>query len=247
MKKLTIVLALLTTLVLGGCSEEQQLNLNTTQVVLFSLDEHLITSDGTNVRFTSQNPYIAAVNETTGVVTARTIGETVIDVTADQGTASVRVVVKPKHNLYVEPCVDFTKTKSDILAMYGTPESETSTGVMYAHATDVSSIHIGDIYLFDSSNTLTSACALINESAALELVEFLCERYMPVDIDGSTYYLVNGLSEETITMMVMVTPMSGYTINQVIYAPYNNTTRSFVELDLVSDVSSSLLEPYRSR
>lgn len=243
MKKIAIIFAIVGLLL--GCSNEPQLNLNTTQVEMYALDEHLITSDGTNVHFSSRNPYIATVNETTGVVTARTIGETIIDVTADQGNAVLKVIVKPKHHLYTEPCVDFTKTKDEIVSMFGTPDSDTDSGIMYAYAVEATDIHIADMYLFGSNDILSASCALINESAALDLVEFLCERYVPVDIDGGSYYLVNGISDDTITMVVMVTEMSGYTINQVIYAPYSKDTRAYAELRSAVNVPLEAIEAYR--
>lgn len=243
MRKQLVFLLFVVMLSFAGCEDTPQLNLNTNQIELYSTDEHLITSDGTNVRFSSQNPYIAAVNETTGVVTARTIGETVIDVIADQGSATLKVVVKPRYSLYNEPCTDFSKTKDDIIAMFGEPDTETSTGIAYLYATDSSCIHISDMYLFES-NKLSSSCALINESAALDLVKFLCERYIPVSMEGTTYYLVNGVDNESITKMVMVTKMTGYTVYQVIYAPYTNDTRALAPMSIEGSIPAEKLNIY---
>ena len=84
-----------------SCSkdEKEKLMINSTSVSLHSGDTHFITtSNGTNVTFESQNPYIALVNETTGEVTAMTIGTTIIDVYSDQGNAKVEVTVNKKSN-----------------------------------------------------------------------------------------------------------------------------------------------------
>lgn len=182
MKKLFTILCLC--LAFASCSkDEETLSLNTTSVVLYAQEEHQIsTTNGTNVSFESENPYIATVNSTTGKVTAMTIGKTIIRVNSDQGSANVSVEVKPKYNTYTEPCTDFSKTKSQIISMYGTPDTETDDGIMYVHN---KTKHFADMYLFD--NTLSSCAAVIPQDYAVEAAKFLLERYWIVGEEDGIY------------------------------------------------------------
>lgn len=206
---------------------------NTTSVTLNAGDTHLITTtNGTNVSFKSANPYVAQVNETTGKITAMTIGSTVINITSDQGNAQVLVVVTGKYFTYVEPCRDFSKTKSQILSMYGTPDSQTDTSLGYYHENDKA--HFADLYIFEN-NKLTTSTAVIYQDYAVDAMYFLAERYWAAGSQDGMYMFVNGYSKDNITMAVTLTKVSGYKLYYVIYMPYSSSTRydinSNIELD----------------
>lgn len=225
MKKIFGLLLLLALLSLClSCSENTTpLTLNTTSVSLYSGDEHMITSNGTNVSFKSRNPYIAGVNESTGKVIGRTIGKTIIDVTSDQGSAQLNIQVKPKYNTYVEPCIDFYQSKNYIISMFGTPDSETDEGIMYVYPDNKK--HFADMYAFEN-NKLSVSYAIMHQDYAAEAMKFLGERYIPVGIsDGGAYVFANGISEETATMLVSMSKMSGYKFYMIIYMPSPSNTR----------------------
>lgn len=204
-----------------SCSKEEiKLQLNTTEVTLYSLDEHTITSpNGTNVRFSTRDKNIATVNETTGVVTAITIGETIIDVTADQGKAEVKVTVKPKYNLYTEPCHDFTMTRSQIVAKYGTPDSDQGDIIGYIYESD--KVHPIDMYSFDGNNKLKYSCAMISQDYATTLVYFLSERYITLGSSSGMYMWIDKVDNPK--MSIAVTKATGYTLYEVLYMPYDGT------------------------
>lgn len=208
--------------IFASCSKTPALQLNSTDVTLFSGDEFTVTSpNGSNLKFKSRDRFIAAVNETTGKITAMTIGTTVIDVTSDQGTAQVNVTVKAKYHTFTEPCSDFTKTKADLIKMYGNPDSTTDSGISYMYS---SGAKVMDIYLFGTNGKLSSSCAMINQDYLLETVKFLGERYIYAgQIDG-VYVFANGI--DNITKGITMSKVSGYKLYQIIYLPYNDSKAS---------------------
>ena len=238
MKKI-LCLILLSTILFSCSKDEPKLMVNTTSVSLYSGYTHLITTtNGTNVTFESQNPYIAIVNETTGEVTAMTIGSTIINVYSDQGNAKVEINVNKKYNTYTEPCTDFSKTMSQIIAMYGEPDSQTDNGIIYVHN---KTKHFADMYFFD--NTLESSIAIIPQDYAVEAMKFLLERYLPIGTQDDMYIFANGTSPETVTMGVSMSKMSGYTLYQIIYIPYTSSnTRSIKSTISNIKIDTSILE-----
>ena len=218
MKATKFLMALVVATAAISCSKEEiRLELNTTALTLFSGNEQTITSpNGTGLKFSSRNNYIATVNASTGKVKAVTIGETVIDVSSDQGSAEVKVYVRPRYSTYKEPCTDFGKTRSEIIAMLGAPTHESSTSIGYIYD---SKVHPMDMYSFDDNDRLESSSAIIGEEYAIEAMEFLGERYLPVTVSGGIYYFANGI--ENSTMVVMFGKMPGYKLYQIMYMPTN--------------------------
>lgn len=237
MKKIIIIAIILLNLVAFlSCAGDKKLTLNASFVELYAHDKHTITTNGSNVSFSSENPYIATVNSTTGVVTAMTIGKTSIKVTSDQGDAEVLVNVNQKYNTYVEPCTDFSKTKSQIISMYGNPDVSDSGGIAYVYDDKK---HFGDMYFFSNSK-LYASTAIINQDYAVELMNFLGERYWAIGSEDGQYVFANGSSIETITMGVVMSKMSGYKLYSVTYMPYTDDTRSIYEEFNVQQIVNSL-------
>ena len=220
---------------------EPKFDVSAKMVSLHSGDEYLITTvNGTNVTFESDNPYIATVDKISGKVTARTIGVTMIRVSSNQGNASVRVTVEPVYNTFKEPFVNFKKTRNQVISACGTPDSETSNGLLYYHSSVGK--HVADIYLFEN-DFLSSSTALINQDFASEAMQFLLERYVPIDSEGGMYMFVNGDSIETITMGITLFKMSGYKLYCVQYMPYTDDTRSsYDELEVENIINSFDME-----
>lgn len=244
MKRFLLMFAIVTlsAIALVACSkDEDTISLNATSVELYAYDTHFITTNASNVSFSSENPYIATVNSTTGEVTAMTIGKTVINVTSDQGKARVMVNVKAKYNTYEEPCTDFSKTKKQIIAMFGTPDTSTDSGIMYVHN---KTKHYADMYLFNNNNAMSSSAAIIPQDYAVEAMNFLLERYLPLGVEDGTYMFVNGASLETITMGVAMSKMSGYTLYSITYLPYTSNTRSIASAIDNIKIDETILEKF---
>lgn len=204
-----------------GCSNESKPSIEVTprSITCTSLEETTITTNGTNVTFASRNPYIATVDERSGVVTGLTIGETVIDINSDQGHATVNVEVLQSYDTYTEPCYDFSKTKNQIISMFGTPDGEYESMIAYFYD---DATHIGDMYMFGTNNKLSASCAVISAYDFVELILFLCERYLAVGYDDDGYYFVNHYNSSEVTMGVMVSELDEESY-MVVYMPYTST------------------------
>lgn len=218
MKKLAIIFTAIAAL--AGCQKESTLHLNTDNVVMYSLDEHTITSNGTNVSFMSQNPYIASVNKTTGVVTGMHLGETYIDVIADQGTAKVKVTIKPKHYVIIDPYIHWGASKSDILNEVGgklLEEDDDMLMYLYGDA-NYGDPHIGTSYVFKDGK-LNSIIVVINKEYYADAVLHLAERFQYFGEKGGMIVFGDALQEESVDTIVSIAKYSGQYV--ILYSQNN--------------------------
>lgn len=213
----------LTFLILACSKEDEKLILDTTSTSLYSLETTTITSNGTNVTFTSRDPYVAGVDES-GVVTARFVGETIIDVVASEGSAEFKVSVIPKYNTFTEPCHDWTKKSNEVFSIYSNL-SFSQSGDYWGATVDKSK---GIVYMFKfgDNDRLEATSMSISQSYAIEAVYFLSERYLPLDSQDGYYIWVDGLSTESITTYIAMTKISGYKAYMIMYLPYSSVKSS---------------------
>lgn len=215
MKRIAIIIAAIAVLV--GCTKNMGLSLNTTEVDMYSLEEHVITTDGTNVKFSSQNPFVATVNETTGKITAMHIGKTKIDVTSDQGTNSVSVTVKPKYNIFKDPEIEWGISQYAVECRYGQPDEQDDEMMTYffGNARDGDK-HIGTAYSF-KDDVLLSVLVIINNLYWSEAALHLAERFQYVGEQSDSYVYIDALDSSKAKTMVAMTKMSGQWV--ILYNP----------------------------
>ncbi len=151
------------------------------------------------IRYESKNEFNATVSDK-GLVKANFVGETEIKVTNGSDSKSITIKVDPKVNLYPEPSIEWGITKSQIIAKYGKPDTETADGIGYSGYSSAAPIAM---FLFEN-NRLKSSAVTVKTSYASALGSFLTERYLPIDVDSDKYtaMFVNGLKSETITTAV---------------------------------------------
>lgn len=220
MKQIFPLLIIIFAACLFSCTEKDiSLTLDTNSVNMEFKNYYQLIANVTEAKYYSEDEYHATVDEN-GLITANRIGNTNIVVSSSKGSAKVKVIVRPCYNLYPEPCRDWTKTKSQIISQYGTPSSETSSGISYL--TD-SKIYPLIIYEFDQNNILKESSVTVNESYASTLAKFLEERYAYSGIFSQTYIFYNEIKKESITMSVLLSKISGYKLYLVRYVPYSAT------------------------
>ncbi len=220
MRRIVLLLVALGLFTVSCSKETKKLILDKSSTQLYQLETSMITSNGTKVTYESRDPYVASVKET-GEVTANFVGETIIDVKADEGTAEFNVTVKGKYHTFNEPCHDWTKKRDEVFAMH--PSLSFSISGDYWIATVDESKAMLIEYKFDSSNKLESSAITIHQDYALDAMHFLAERYLPVTQRDGYYFFVNGLSTSTANTSVAMTKMSGYKVYMIMYLPYNGT------------------------
>ena len=194
-----------------SCTKE--LLLNTTEVTMFSLDKHIITSDGTNVSFSSQNPFVASVNETSGQVTAMHIGETYIDVVADQGTSRVKVNVLAKYNIITDPILDWNATKEEIKVKINYPiagENSSALSYVYGDANN-GDAHIGTVYSFGADKMLESVIVVYNPNHFFSVIKHLTERFQYYMGYDDQYMFGNALDAAEADTHILTTEISNMT------------------------------------
>lgn len=167
-----------------GCEKEViPLSLTTTTTSLKSSQTFnlVLTPDTTGCVYESENSFIASVSST-GVITARRVGETniIIKNSAKGFTAKCKVTVTPQYNLFKEPCLTFGATKSTIKSYEKrTINIENSTSLIYNGENQYLYL---SAYSFENSLYTINLCFVPNTYASL-LGSFVAERYVLVSTD----------------------------------------------------------------
>ncbi len=166
---------------LSSC-EKDGLNLSKTSYTLYSDDSTKIEGSYLdNIVWDSQNEFVATAEG--NILTSILVGST----TLSCGDATISVTVKPRHTLYIEPYMKWGCSKSDIIAKFGTPDSETDTALGYATGNSAAPLVM---YMFNSDK-LTSCGVAVKMSYASELVDFIAERYVILEVDGTAATFVH--------------------------------------------------------
>ena len=209
---------------LVGCSKDEEDVMSITSsknVELTSKGTSQITCSDSKASYLSEDEYVATVSDK-GLITAKRIGETYIDVNSQK---AVKVTVKPLVTSFVEPQFLFGATKNEVISKVGSNYSNsTSTGIAY---TPSSGKVKGYVYLLKDGKVC--AVGMIVSTLYMEtLTDFLLERYMPATFSEENYtaLFVNGISLEKTTMLIGEQLYSVSLMN-VVYMPYDkNTSKS---------------------
>jgi len=227
MKKIILLFVLV--LALASCSKDDDgdsITVDQTSLEMYSLDTHQITTNQSSPTYTSENEYIAKVS-VNGLITARHIGETYIDI---NGKRKVAVTIDAKYSLY-EPLHDATLTKSQVISKRGTPYSQKDTTLIYLEPNKET---YAEMYTFSSSTGKLESSAIVYTTYRFLAFNYaLMERYEPITYDEDKYYFyyADALKASDVRLIV-VTDL--YNLNYCItmYVPKVSTTRSTNESSL---------------
>lgn len=186
--------------------------------------------EGTNVSdlvWNSENEFVAKAKD--GVITGVLVGKTTIKSIKN---LSFTVEVKPKYLTYEEPSLEWGASKETIKARYGVPDEESDTYLGYkTYNTNAPMM----TFMF-IDNQMTGSGVICNYLAALEIVDFLGERYVPYKLDkksGNAIFLhcYGKMSEPKYDYaVVMEYKSTDYIL--VIYVPNKNSKyRSCEDID----------------
>ena len=176
----------------------ETLKLDKTEVTLYSQDEHKITSNGRNCTYSTQDPFIASVNDS-GNITALHIGETFIEVKAEQGSDKVKVTVLPKYNVIKDPYIKWGCAKDDIKAKLGSPAQENSANIVY---TETLPAHAITGYTFKSGK-LSSVTIALNPNYQSDAQKHLAERYQYWTTENGAYVFTDSMTNEWNTYVIL--------------------------------------------
>lgn len=179
-KTSTILLLTAATLAFYACNKSDENSPRLSQKAYTLHPDETQVIEGTNISgliWESDNEFAATVKD--GTITAKFVGRT--NITADNLTLPVEV--KPKNHLYDEPSMDWGASKETICAKYGTPINDKDNSLMFKTNNSKAPYYI---FLFDEKG-MSASGVVVELSAGMELVDFLIERYLPVDVDTSRY------------------------------------------------------------
>jgi len=189
-KTLLILMSSLLCLGFYGCSSDdddaQKIELNSTNISMthdqnFQLQYK--SEEGNIFTFKSSNPLVADVNGS-GLITGIAKGETIITVKDNKGgEATCKVNVHTIYSLFKEPSFDFGCSISAIKSYESrTILSENTTSIIYrgenANLT---------LLAYDFENSKYLGSMLLVPIECTQIVDFLVERYVPVDVTNGSY------------------------------------------------------------
>lgn len=224
MKKMILFALVVFPLVFNSCTKEEDelITTLTLEKTLYFGDEYQIEATSSKpITYSSEDKYHASVS-TSGLVTARFVGETNIVMTNGKDTKKIRILIKAVSNLYPNPNLEFGITKSALIAKLGTPTTVGTSGISYSNFSSAAPIVM---YVFDENNKLESSSVLVNTLYSSSLGTYLAERYYPVDVENLIF--ANAIEYSKITMLVGA-DLYNTTYWLVLYMPYTSTTASSI-------------------
>ena len=175
----------------------------------------------------SNDPLIAEVDDN-GNVTANRIGETMIWANDE----FCKVIVTPKYNTYMEPCMEWGTSKSIVKSFMNgfefVGEDDNSIGYIdYNH-------NFGYMYMFENNSLYASIVMTNILSYGEEVTDFLLERYVTVSMDNNLILM------SSIDGKMAVGIMFESSIMMVAYMPFN-TDRTNTE-SIMSKLSKQIIQ-----
>ena len=218
--------------ILTACSKEEPEPapaLDKYQVTLKTGQSTTVTYTGpSSCQWSSDEPQIAKVDN--GVITGVRVGKTKIhanDLVCD-------VTVTPRYTRYYEPCAEWDCSKSKVISYmsgYSLGGSSTDNPLFYYGTGSV----IAYMYNFNDNNKLESSFMAIKLSEADYIVDFLDERYIPVDFEDEYFFFTSVDQKSVITLGVT------YQCLGVLYMPYESSTKSHIDSEIAKNKINEMM------
>jgi hypothetical protein len=149
-------------------------------------------------------------------MTAGRVGETSVSLSNGEDTKKISVIVEPKYNLFPEPIdkIAFGVSKQKVKEIFGTPDYENSTGIMYNnyHKT------YDYMFLFDGDKLESMSVVIATMQLPDNLIDFMVERYVMVEAQGYSSAYLNEKGD----MAVGLAPSENLSNMLIVYFPYSN-------------------------
>lgn len=221
-----------------ACSDDEngERKLNQTELSLIAGQSAKLIYDG-NCTWSSDEPLIAEVDNS-GNVIANRVGETAIWANDE----SCKVKVTPQYNTYMEPYMEWGASESEVTNFMNGYENLGKNGNTLGFA-DLDN-EIVYMYTFENNSLSSSAIGASFISKGEEITNFLLERYVPIDVDESSYLAIMISIDKKIGVAVSFNASSG--LMMVLYMPINDNSTN--TKSIMSELSkqltrSELIEP----
>lgn len=216
-KIFSLVLCITAVICLSGCYKEDvpqepsKPELNKTKLTMYPRETFQLKYTGKNCTWKSDNSAIAKVEN--GLVTALYVGETTIY--ADR--SKCKVTVKPHLTKYYDPYLEFGASKDKVKSyMYGYQiERENSESIIFTGKNGI----ISYLYRFENG-ILTGSGFLADLTEGTYVIDYVKERYIPMEQSGSTYYFMSPTKKFAVAVQITTSGV------MVICLPTNSKTKS---------------------
>jgi hypothetical protein len=177
-----------------------------------------LTATPSNVEWSSDNPFVATINNQ-GLVTAIHVGQTRVIAKSGNSSKMCNVIVSPQYSTFTEPLTEFGKNKAYIISKLGTPNTQSDNLIAYGAATDYQVTS----YTFENDKlTMCTVALRATDSRVTQLPLFFIERYemKSSKINGMTAYY-NASSESDASMYVLFDTQYSAGHYWIYYSPKN--------------------------
>ena len=197
---LTVLFMAVTFTACSSDNDDNGFSISLSEATIKGVDSFVqITSSSPNVKWSSENPYIATISED-GKIKSAHIGETYIVAQSNGKTKKCKVTVTPQYSIYTEPITDFGKSKEEIIKTLGTPFLD--KGDILSYVNDNQDIVVN--YVFKEGKLDYCFVLLKATLNIINIADFLTERYELVPRDfGGKYAFINALTAKEATMLII--------------------------------------------
>lgn len=218
MKNYLLILCSILTI---SCSKESipptpEITPNT--VTLYAGDKVALSYNLGQCTWISDEPLIAKVDNN-GCVTAKRVGMTTIRA----NTAVCKVTVEPTLYTYMEPCLNWGASKSNVKAFmwkYQEIKSDSPDVLLFKAHGNID----GYLYGFKNGISLEYSAVYASIFSWEKIVDFLLERYVPVTMDYDTYMF--GFLSIDKKLAIATEPIDGTKDVVVVYGPFKPNQNS---------------------
>ena len=130
-----------------------------------------------------------------GLITGKHVGSCTISC----GNASCNVTVNPATTLFTDPVVKWGASKSYVISIEGTPDTQTETAIKYQTNHTIAPVRM---YAFDDNGRLEGAVIAIKIAYAVDVIDHITERYYPIGERDDVFYFLDGYSVDEATTIV---------------------------------------------
>ena len=228
--------------VVGICMTacQKRFGLTESSVTLHKDEKYTIGyENGTSLVFTSDNPYVASVDDE-GVVTANFVGTANVNVEASEGLEVLKVNVAPLYTVYEEPCLDFTLNRQEIHQIYISSYLGYNKQNVQFYEAGQKKYAYG--YKYDDNQKILGVYVFVRAAQLAEMQDFLGERYFYEGKSDDNYMYSNRTDMIVTFTKYENDPNFGFGY-RVYYVPidWSNVVSSNSELFPARESSNSLL------
>ena len=199
-------------------SNSAGISLNETEISLYKDDEYAIqASSETPLIYTSDNEYHAIVSNN-GLVKARYVGTTTINISNSSEIRHLKVTVVPRHDSFSLPNINFGDTSETVIRIMGEPDYIQSSGKVYGYYFDGYCPEWIEVRFEEDKVSEYELGFMLNYEE--EAKGYVSERFKYQYTHLTTDYYINALETVDATMLV-----GSYKMNarfwSLVFKPYN--------------------------